>query len=176
VVLTTNKKKSVIGNITPEKYGSRYNDHLFEQYKLYVETTDKVSDRRAIANTFFITVVSAMISIMGVLIGFGNNNKFLISCWMIIISLSGIIICYSWYVILQSYRQLNYGKFKIISEIEEKLPLQCYDSEWNVLGKGKQPKLYRSLTTIEKRVPIMFILIFIAMIIGLFIWIIIGLL
>jgi hypothetical protein len=41
--------------------------------------------------------------------------------------------------------------------IERKLPLAVYTAEWKVLGEGKNPKKYRQLTTAEKRVPLIFI-------------------
>jgi len=33
--------------IKPEEYGPEYRAHLMEQYKLYVEMADRVSQRRA---------------------------------------------------------------------------------------------------------------------------------
>ena len=43
----------------PEEYGDKYSDHLLEQYKLYVEMTDRVSQRRERSNQFFITLLQA---------------------------------------------------------------------------------------------------------------------
>ena len=37
-------------------YGNDYKEHLFEQYKLYVESVEKTSDRRQHANNYFITI------------------------------------------------------------------------------------------------------------------------
>ena len=31
---------------TPEEYGEKYQDHLLEQYKLFVATSEQVSERR----------------------------------------------------------------------------------------------------------------------------------
>ena len=42
--------------MTPEEYGDKYPDHLLEQYKLYVEMTDRVSQRRERSNPFFMTL------------------------------------------------------------------------------------------------------------------------
>ena len=44
--------------MSPEEYGDKYSDHLPEQYKLYVEMTDRVSQRRERSNQFFITLLS----------------------------------------------------------------------------------------------------------------------
>ena len=46
-------------------YGNNYKEHLFEQYKLYVESIEKTSDRRQHANNYFITINTALISLIG---------------------------------------------------------------------------------------------------------------
>ena len=39
-----------------DEYGEDYASHLLEQYKLYVESAENISDRRQNANNFFITI------------------------------------------------------------------------------------------------------------------------
>lgn len=39
---------------------------IFEQYKLYVESADRISQRRSSVNTFFITANSIMITVIGI--------------------------------------------------------------------------------------------------------------
>ena len=41
-------------------------DALLEQYKLYVEMMDKVSERRGNANSFFITLHTVVLGIIGI--------------------------------------------------------------------------------------------------------------
>ncbi len=41
-------------------YGRDYKAHLLEQYKLYVESVEKTSDRRQQANNYFITINSTL--------------------------------------------------------------------------------------------------------------------
>jgi hypothetical protein len=50
---------------TEEEYGDDYNDHLFEQYKMFVESVEKTSDRRQHANDYFITINTALIALIG---------------------------------------------------------------------------------------------------------------
>lgn len=47
-------------------YGEKYFPHLFEQYKLYVESAEKISDRRQNANNYFLTINTALISFLGI--------------------------------------------------------------------------------------------------------------
>ena len=64
-----------------------------------------------------------------------------------------MVICYVWYRLLKSYRDLNSAKFKVIYAIERQLPLRPYDAEWESVERGMNPSLYLSLTRIERVVP-----------------------
>ena len=39
-----------------DTYGTEFENHLFDQYKLYVEMADRISARRMLANSFFVGV------------------------------------------------------------------------------------------------------------------------
>jgi hypothetical protein len=68
-----------------------------------------------------------------------------------------LALCYVWWRLLLSYRQLNAAKYQVIDQYEKMLPARPYVSaEWRLLGEGNDPKLYKSMTDIEKSVPIIF--------------------
>lgn len=135
------------------KYGSEYEKHLFEQYKLYVEMADRISARRALANTFFIGVHTALITAFTVLL----KEGILASSPMGYIPFLAVwVLCYVWWRIVKSYRQLNSGKFKVVHKMENMLPLAPYAAEWVALGEGKDRKLYLPLTHVENWVPVTF--------------------
>lgn len=140
---------------TSEKdYGQAYKDHLLAQYHLYVENVEKISDRRQNANNYFITINTVLISFIGVLF---QAKLFETIPWIkSLIALVGIIICVVFWFLLRSYRQLNTGKFKVIHEIERKLPVSIYDYEWKILGEGKNRKLYFPFSHIEMIIPWIF--------------------
>ena len=48
------------------KYGEKYDEHLLQQYLLYVQMADKISERRSLANTFFLTANTAILSAFGI--------------------------------------------------------------------------------------------------------------
>ena len=79
---------------------------------------------------------------------------------LILSSLGGACISYLWYRILIAYKGLNSGKFKVIHEIETRLPLAIYDTEWEALGRGESKERYWPFTHIELWVPRIFILIY----------------
>lgn len=133
------------------KYGEKFNEHLLEQYKLYVEMADRISERRMRTNKFYISLLSGLLVLLSILVNVGNFNQSLI---FVIVSILGIALCVIWNINIQSYRQLNSGKFKVIHEMEQDLPFPCYDKEWKILGKGKEKSKYLQLTRVEKYIPL----------------------
>ena len=60
---------------------------FFEQYKLFVETAEKVSDKRQIANNYFLSLNSFLL----ILSGYLTTIPFRL--WHILIVLAGSAIC-----------------------------------------------------------------------------------
>ncbi len=129
----------------------KYQAHLLDQYKLYVEMADRVSARRQTANSYFLSINTALLGFAGYLTtkDTGDQN------WLL--GLVGIVLSYLWYRIIVSYRDLNSAKFKVVHEIEKHLPISPYDAEWEAMGRGKVPSLYHPLTHVEKGVPWVFL-------------------
>jgi hypothetical protein len=65
----------------------------------------------------------------------------------------GLALCCAWYANINSYKQLNSLKFKVINEIEPYLPFPCYLREWEFLKEENKSRQYRRLTKVEKYVP-----------------------
>ncbi|MCZ0931711.1 MAG: hypothetical protein OXJ52_00945 [Oligoflexia bacterium] len=123
---------------------------LLEQYKLYVEMADRISQRRQSANNYFISVNIFLFSFFSYL----QYIKFNIGAF--IIFSAGIIVCFVWYRLIKSYKGINSGKFKVIHEMEKNLSYQPYKIEWEKIGKGNDKKLYQPFTKIELYVPWVF--------------------
>lgn len=142
-------------------YGKNYKDHLFEQYKLYIESAEKISDRRQNANNYFITINTALFAI----ISLSFQVDFLKGAgWLPpLFSFIGVIICIIFWYLLRSYKQMNTGKYKVIHKIEKHLPLALYDFEWKILKQGKDRKVYYPFSHIELNIPWIFGIIYLAL-------------
>ncbi len=138
---------------TEQGYGAEFKNHLFEQYKLYVEMADRISARRMLANSFFVGVHTALIAAFTVLLKEKILQPSLVGLAPF---LAVIILCFVWWRTVNSYRQSNSGKFKVVHALEQMLPVAPYDAEWTALGEGKDKKLYLPLTHIENWVPVCF--------------------
>lgn len=141
-----------------------YQNHLLEQYKIYVEMADRISSRRNLANVFFSTLNTAILTIIG---GTLNKSPIPESKLLPYISFIGLsLLCVVWWWLLRSYRNLNSAKYKVIGQIEKELPISPYwSAEWKELGEGKDLKKYLPLTHLEGIVPIVFLLIYLVTIV-----------
>jgi hypothetical protein len=137
-----------------ESYGENFHQHFLEQYKLYVEMMDKVTERRGQTNVFYISLLSGLLALLSLLVG-KDNNLFSgdRNILLLILAILGICLCYVWYTNINSYKQLNSLKFKVIQEMESHLPFCCYKREWEILSENKKNK-YRRLSRVEKFVPL----------------------
>src|SRR2546423_6198448 len=98
---------------------------LVEQYKLYVEMADRISARRADTNKFYISLLTALLVILSIVVEkniLSNIQGFV----LLAIGILGIALCFVWIVNIRSYSQLNTGKFTVIHDMEKQLPYPCY--------------------------------------------------
>jgi hypothetical protein len=150
-------------DVTPDTYGSseQYYKHVFKQYAICVEMADRVSSRRNLANTFFLTLNTFILGAAGFLYEKGPSD---VDIWFLLIPLAVLLAnCYVWWRLLLSYRQLNKAKFAVIGEYEKRLPTGPFvAAEWKLLGEGADPSLYRPLSDVEKWIPILFAAIYVA--------------
>jgi hypothetical protein len=136
--------------VTRDEYGDLYDQHLLEQYKLYVESAERVSQRRAVANNFLLSVNAFLVTLYGLALSFGDNPV-----WLSVLPVGAILVCVAWLIVIRSYRQLNTAKFKVIHELEEHLPAALFDREWDIAERG-QGKAYKPLTHTEPYIPLIF--------------------
>jgi hypothetical protein len=144
--------KALFG-MAQDEYGDNYREHLLVLYRIYLESAEKISDRRSNANTFFLTINTALISALGIS---GIISQKTSSLLFIMVGLTALLLCYSWYRLIRSYKDLNTAKFRVIHEIEKHLPLRPYNAEWDSVGRGENKQLYLPFTHIEIYVPWIF--------------------
>lgn len=134
----------------------------FELYRLAVEMADRISARRGVANSFFLTANTFVVAILG-----AADIRWYLPA-------AGIVFSVTWWALLKSYRDLNSAKFEIILAMEERLPFRVYGDEWNRLRKEPARLTlhrdamrswlvqYRELGRIERIVPWVFVLLYTA--------------
>lgn len=139
---------------------------IIEQYKKYLETSEQLLTRRQNTSNFYTTLNSSILgfgsTISGIIFGLESlkNNAVIAFVIFIIVSLLGFLLCANWLCLLESYGKLNSSKIRVICEIEKRLPVNIYDTEWKVMSEKLGGNRYHSFTSLEKRIPIIFMLIY----------------
>jgi hypothetical protein len=126
-------------------------------FELYLSTAEKVSDRRAQANFWMLSVNSAIVTLYGYLqadkSSVGSSQK---AIWLWAIPAAGALVCVAWMALLTSYRKLNRAKSAVLTQIEEDLAFPPFTRERDAYRRDRR----RSLSSLETWIPGCFILLY----------------
>ncbi len=134
---------------------------FFELYKLMVQTSEALVARRQGTNTFFLSANGVLLTALGFVLRGGADPRSH-STVVAVLCLTGFIVSWAWRGLLISFGQLNKGKFAVILRLEKQLTASVFQAEWEALGRGEKPKVYRSFTASETRIPVVFMVIYVA--------------
>lgn len=152
---------------------------VLDLYKMAVEMADRVSARRAGSNTFFLTLNTALATVVGIVSAarkpspHGSVSSF-DGFGLVVTAIAGIVLALVWWALLRYYRRLNAAKFDVINTLEKRLPAQPYTDEWAILHPdepltqsetAKQSSWkrlrrranHREATVVEQVVPFVFV-------------------
>ena len=131
------------------------NDSLFEQYRMFSDTSEALVNRRQNVNSFYITANTALITIAATAFSLNGDliSKLVIT---IVLTIPGILLNHSWAKILESYGIINSSKMKILGMLERQLAASLYDAEWQAMSNKYNKKQYISFTDGEKSIPSIF--------------------
>jgi|SRR5690348_2862795 len=153
----------------------------FQQYRLFVDTAERNSDRRASTQRFYTAMHTSLLTLLIVVGGYGllGQNTSLdgqrpdgsvvanqVQAPIVIAAcVIGVMLAILWHAHLQAFRRLSAAKFKIINDMEEDMPYQAFMREWEALN-GADPGMKRrhvQLTALERVVPLIAILFYMAL-------------
>ncbi|WP_416902033.1 hypothetical protein [Micromonospora echinospora] len=160
--MSTNDSTTMVWNdkVKPRDYNAQtgqYHQTLTEQYKVYVEMADRMSSRRGLTNTFFLTSNSAFV----VLAAPALHNNPISAPWILLMFIALASQCVIWYTLLGSYRRLSSAKYRVVGQIEERLPIRPWAAEWNHLDSSNNSRRHWRLGVLERWVPILFIFVYV---------------
>ena len=121
-------------------------------YKIMVQSSEGLVSRRQGVNTFFLTMNGALLTASGIIVQSSGGDR-LGAVGIVVLAVAGAILCAAWRSLITSFGQLNSGKFQVINTMESYLKAAVYSAEWEALGRGEDPKVYRSFTSREIWVP-----------------------
>ena len=139
-------------------------DELFGIYRLHAELADRVSQRREGTNRLFVSLLTGLIVFLAALLRLGTGDLGA-NAVMFFFGIAGVMLSAAWFVVIRSYRQLNTGKFEALHELERHIPYPFFQREWELLREGRDFRRYWRLTVVETSLPIIFFLLFLAVIV-----------
>ena len=122
-----------------------------EQYKMFVDSAEKNSEKRIKQNNIYLTFSLALVSFLS-----ATNIEHI---YFYIISIFGIILSLIWLLTIDNHAKRNQVKFSIINEFENKYELKWFSEE------EKRIAVLPNLTFFEKTLPLLFIVIYIVLIV-----------
>lgn len=131
-----------------------FRQEQLDLYLKFVDSGEKVSDRRGAANAFFLSINSIVMAFVAFL--WEDRSDPTQSGYLAIPLAGGLILCLAWFASIRSHRQLNGYKWDLVGEIEAKLVLQPWYTEWELAENGKNPRKYLQLTDVETAIPVLF--------------------
>src|SRR3954471_15696453 len=129
---------------------------LLDQYKAYLSDLGNIGTRYTTAQTFYWTIISALIGLVA-LKDIKTNAEYFKPAIVVVVGLIAIICCV-WQFTSGHYRKLFGAKIAILKQLEEKGLYTLYKTEGDILRKGSEK--VPSLLAIERVVPL--ILMFVA--------------
>lgn len=144
-------------NDTEAFKNDEYHQLLMEQYKVYVEMADRVSARRSLAQTFFMTFHAIILGTLGLTL---SHDQTVHRVGFLLFPLLGLLVmCYGWWSLVQYFRRLARAKGLVIAELEKRLPSRpSIEAEQKAMGRLNP---YGPLKRMEVILPIIFALLYI---------------
>ena len=156
--------KKHLYKIEESDYSGNYRNDLLEQYKMYVELTDRINERLQRSYYSFLTINSAIVGGLGYFQIYGGSDtadqSAFISIVLAIISYLGTLSCGAWVISIISHRDLYERRLQIINSIEERLPLSLFYAESKLLEGSFCAELHIPAAKTEALTFILFLVIY----------------
>lgn len=128
---------------------------LLEIYKLHAQLAEHVSQRREGANRLYAGLLAATLVFVATLLRFGPASVD-DSVVLIAAGVFGTLFTVSWWIVIQSYKQLNADKFQVLHELEDNLPFRFFAREAFLYGSKERSTRRWQLTYAESVLAILF--------------------
>lgn len=131
---------------------------ILKQYKLYSKQKESFIERSFFTNKFYLILV--LILTLVIFLTKDYTLAFGVST-ILVFGLAGTIICFLWWVNIDSYNFLIKIKLaKVLEVLEKQLPVQPYATEFEAICDFKKNKREFLFADVQKILAILFLLFF----------------
>jgi len=131
--------------------GTESQQVAFDKFKLYYESTEKVTDRRLEANRWNYSLCTATLGALGLIAGWGMSKpeRLLVSSMVVVLlAATATIYCTLWIGQIKDYKELNNAKFSVLNKMaplvvfsehaeDHRRSFLPFDKEWQALQESK---------------------------------------
>ena len=130
-------------------------DYLLETYRWYINSAERVGNRRVSVNSFLLAAnagLATYFSIVGpTLVENPVPN--------VVIPVIGLLLCLAWFLALDNFERLAAAKTHVIRKLEESLPATVFAEERKMVEQGATK--YGPLAKIGNATPALFAVMYI---------------
>lgn len=148
-----------------ETHGTQ--DQLLEIYKLHVQQTNNMSNRRTTTSRFYQFALSGVLLIFFTVVQHKDkilpkelSDKLTAETLMIGLGYVGLLLSWIWFVSIDVYLDAISRKYDVLKKLESQLEFQFITEEWELLGEKRKKHSYRRLAMREVFLPYFFYSIF----------------
>lgn len=107
---------------------------FFDQYKLFVESHQKLTERRKDLSNFYITINSIIISTLGALSKglITPTNNLGLTAILLALGIGSIL---SWLSVLHLYYTVNFKSYQMLQEFEKHLPTRVFTAFYDDMAQ-----------------------------------------
>jgi hypothetical protein len=162
--------------------------HSFDEFKLYYESTEKVTDRRLDTNRWNYSICIAILVAIATITNWSLTNPRLL--WVglaadVLLCLMAVLFCALWIGQIRDFKNLNNAKFTVLNEMAPRVDFDAsnpgaitsfcpFDKEWKKLNElsalqevGRSNLIALKSSKIEYFIPKAFAALFVAILIAL---------
>jgi hypothetical protein len=112
--------------------GAGSQDYLFETYRWYVNSAERIGHRRASVNSLLLAANAALASYFSIVGPTLVENP----VPNIVIPVVGLLLCLGWFLALKNFQQLTAAKKHVMQRLEESLPATVFAEEREIVEQG----------------------------------------
>ncbi len=138
----------------------------FEEYKLIVDDTARLSERRQTVSNIYVAVNSLLLAAIGLLI----KELGVRGLWTLLLPLplitAGIAVCLWWRQLIRKYKKLVGLRIDMLREIEDDMPVstKMYHAEDRLYPRNEDGRMISgkglNFSDLEARLPMLFVVLY----------------
>jgi Flp pilus assembly protein TadB len=124
----------------------------FEEYELYYKTTEKVTEWRLAINRWNYSICTAVLIAFAAILNWATSNPGFLAVALLGVALlcaMGVLFCTLWVGQIQTYKNLNNAKFKVLNDMahhiafsssrsDERVSYSPFEKEWKILEEQER--------------------------------------